>query len=72
MNDSYKKIVGDKKMVSFISIELISSFLLKFDIDYYLLSYDVQAIVVVLFQLAMMFFYFVLFYFLYKILNRIF
>lgn len=59
-------------MVSFISIELISSFLLKFDIDYYLLSYDVQAIVVVLFQLAMMFFYFILFYFLYKILNRIF
>lgn len=59
-------------MVSFISIDLISSFLLKFDIDYYLLSSDVQAIIVVLFQLAMMFFYFVLFYFLYKVLNRIF
>lgn len=59
-------------MVSFISIELITSFLLKFDIDYYLLSSDVQALIVILFQLAMMFFYFVLFYFLYKVLNRIF
>lgn len=59
-------------MVSFISIELISSFLLKFDIDYYLLSSDVQSIIVVLFQLTMIFFYFVLFYVLYKVLNRIF
>lgn len=59
-------------MVSFVSIELITSFLLKFDIDYYLLSSDVQALVVILFQLTMMFFYFVLFYFLYKVLNRVF
>lgn len=59
-------------MVSFISVEMISSFLLKFGIDYYLLSVDVQALVVVIFQVLMLLFYFILATILYKILNRIF
>lgn len=59
-------------MVSFISEEMIVSFLLKFNIDYYALSLDVQATTIVLFQIAMILFYFCLLYIGYKVLNRIF
>lgn len=57
-------------MFSIIKIKAIVDYLNYYNIDYYMLSTDVQAIVVVLFNIFAVLFFFVCFYILYRLINK--
>lgn len=57
-------------MYSIVKIELIKNYLNNYDIEYDLLSLDVQALIVVLFNILAVLFFFVCFYIMYRIIAK--
>lgn len=57
-------------MYSIVKIELIDKFLLYYNIDYFSLSVDCQALIVILSNILVVLFFFVATYFLYRILCK--
>ncbi len=59
-------------MYTIVKLELIKKFLNYYDIDYDLLSIDVQAIICVLSNIFVVLFFFIMFYIVYRLLKKFF
>lgn len=59
-------------MYTIVKLELIKQFLTYYDIDYDLLSIDVQALVCILSNIFVVLFFFIIFYIIYRLLKKFF
>lgn len=59
-------------MYTIVKLELIKQFLTYYDIDYDLLSIDVQALVCILSNIFVVLFFFIIFYIVYRLLKKFF